>query len=201
MIPARARDHGGVVGIEARARDGDARFPAEPLSREIAQRFTTRDSPPQHGGLVSGEIDRALELRDEHLEHRVLKAARDMRPVALDIVRGAHGVEDGGLEAGKRELESSAIIGRGNVKRAGPAPAAFSRVLGPPGVGEAVFEAGKQEPKSSAIIGRGNVKRDGSPSRAILSICGPPGYPRPSRVATLSNASPAASSRVSPRSR
>src|ERR1041385_6543340 len=106
MIPARTRDHGGVVGIEAWAGDGDARLPAEPLSREIAQRFTTRHPTPQHGGLVSGEIDRALELRDEHLEHRVLKAARDMRPVALDVVRGAHGVEDGGLEAGKRELES-----------------------------------------------------------------------------------------------
>ena len=53
-------------------------------------------------------------------------------------------------------------------------------------------------PRSS---GRGNSNRPGVPVAASRSIAGPPGYPSPSRVATLSNASPAASSRVWPSSR
>jgi len=56
----------------------------------------------------------------------------------------------------------------------------------------------KENSNPSAIIGRGKLKRVGSPSRANRSISGPPGYARPRSVATLSNASPAASSRVSP---
>ena len=40
----------------------------------------------------------------------------------------------------------------------------------------------------------------GSPVRASFSSSGPPGYGRPRALATLSKASPAASSRVWPRS-
>src|SRR5207249_3360266 len=50
----------------------------------------------------------------------------------------------------------------------------------------------------SVSIGRGNEYAVGFPSRAMDSIAGPPGKGRPSRLATLSNASPAASSRVLP---
>ena len=45
------------------------------------------------------------------------------------------------------------------------------------------------------------AKRRGSPVAASRSIAGPPGKPRPSMRATLSKASPAASSRVRPRRR
>src|SRR5881394_780985 len=62
----------------------------------------------------------------------------------------------------------------------------------------AVLSPENENSNPSAIIGRGKVNRVGSPSRARRSIAAPPGYPRPSRLATLSNASPAASSRVWP---
>src|SRR5207248_128270 len=62
----------------------------------------------------------------------------------------------------------------------------------------AVLRPENENSKPSSRIGRGNVKRVGSPWAASRSIAGPPGYPRPRSVATLSNASPAASSRVAP---
>ena len=48
----------------------------------------------------------------------------------------------------------------------------------------------------SLICASGNVIAFGSPSTAVRSMTGPPGNPRPRSFATLSNASPAASSRV-----
>ncbi len=50
-------------------------------------------------------------------------------------------------------------------------------------------------------IGLGNGNRSRTPSRASRSMRTPPGYPRPSSFATLSKASPAASSRVCPSGR
>ncbi len=47
-------------------------------------------------------------------------------------------------------------------------------------------------------MARGNATACGLPLLAILSITTPPGYPRLSSFAALSNASPAASSRVWP---
>src|SRR6201999_1709412 len=47
-------------------------------------------------------------------------------------------------------------------------------------------------------IGRGKSKRPGLPDAASWGSSGPPGYGRPNNLADLSNAPPAASSRVSP---
>ena len=47
-------------------------------------------------------------------------------------------------------------------------------------------------------MGRGNSKRQALPAVASFASSGPPGYGRPNNFADLSNASPAASSRVSP---
>ena len=47
--------------------------------------------------------------------------------------------------------------------------------------------------------GRGSGTREGSPDAASTSTAGPPGWPRPRIFATLSNASPGASSMVPPR--
>ena len=65
----------------------------------------------------------------------------------------------------------------------------------------AVFSPENEKSWPSLRIGRGNRIASGSPSRARRSIAGPPGYPRPRNRATLSNASPAASSTVSPSTR
>ncbi len=51
-----------------------------------------------------------------------------------------------------------------------------------------------------AVRPRGNAIARGLPCAAALSMIGPPGYARPSRRATLSYASPAASSMVEPSS-
>ena len=65
----------------------------------------------------------------------------------------------------------------------------------------AVFRPEKlQISRSSCRNDRGKANAAGLPPRAARSISGPPGYPRPSRLATLSKASPAASSVVPPRS-
>ena len=50
----------------------------------------------------------------------------------------------------------------------------------------------------SVICATGNGIALGAPARAVFSIKGPPGKPRPRSLATLSKASPAASSRVWP---
>ena len=63
----------------------------------------------------------------------------------------------------------------------------------------AVFNPLIEKSKSpERSIERGNRIASGSPSRAILSSAGPPGNPSPISRATLSNASPAASSSVCP---
>src|SRR3989338_8255119 len=63
----------------------------------------------------------------------------------------------------------------------------------------AVFNPEKLKSESPlSIIGRGNAIAFGFPSSAIFDTAGPPGYPSPRSFATLSNASPAASSRVAP---
>lgn len=51
---------------------------------------------------------------------------------------------------------------------------------------------------SDPIRATGKAIASGFPSRASRSTSGPPGYGRPSNFPTLSNASPAASSRVEP---
>ena len=50
--------------------------------------------------------DRPLELRDQHVEHRVLEGTGEMGTVAFEIVAGAHGPQHRGLETGEGELES-----------------------------------------------------------------------------------------------
>jgi hypothetical protein len=63
----------------------------------------------------------------------------------------------------------------------------------------AVFSPENENSKPlRSSIDRGNAIAFASPSRARRSITGPPGYPSPSSFATLSKASPAASSRVHP---
>ena len=61
----------------------------------------------------------------------------------------------------------------------------------------AVFNPLKLKFSESSML-RGRLNRFGSPLCARFSISGPPGYPNPSILATLSNASPAASSTVRP---
>ncbi len=66
----------------------------------------------------------------------------------------------------------------------------------------AVFSPENEKPSAGSLApmsGRGKGTAAGSPLRAALSMDGPPGYGRPMSRATLSNASPAASSRVSDR--
>ena len=68
--------------------------------------------------------------------------------------------------------------------------------------GNAVFNPEKLIIRSpESIIGRGSDTTPARPDSASFASAGPPGYGRPSSVAVLSNASPAASSSVSPISR
>ena len=63
----------------------------------------------------------------------------------------------------------------------------------------AVFSPEKEKSNGASrgpVSPRGNATAAGSPSRATRSMCGPPGNGSPSSRATLSNASPAASSIV-----
>ena len=69
-------------------------------------------------------------------------------------------------------------------------------------VSTAVFSPEKLIARSpESIIGRGRDTAPSRPDSASFASAGPPGYGRPSSVADLSNASPAASSSVSPISR
>ena len=84
--------------------------------------------------------------------------------------------------------------------------------LGQPGGPEVERAAAAGEPRRTAVFrpekersqpsrsssGRGSAKRRGSPAAASRSTSGPPGWPRPRSFATLSNASPGASSIVPP---
>ena len=55
---------------------------------------------------MARDADRPLELGDQHVEHRVLERAGEMRTIAFEIVARAHGPQHGGLETGEGELES-----------------------------------------------------------------------------------------------
>ena len=69
-------------------------------------------------------------------------------------------------------------------------------------VNTAVFSPLKLKSRSpECSIGRGNLTISGRPCSASCARTGPPGYGRPSSLAVLSNASPAASSSVSPSKR
>jgi len=66
-------------------------------------------------------------------------------------------------------------------------------------VKSAVFRPLNEKLRSPlSSIGRGRLRCSGLPSLAAFSMAGPPGYPRPSILAALSSASPAASSSVVP---
>ena len=64
----------------------------------------------------------------------------------------------------------------------------------------AVFRPDSEKSYPRSVAARGKRMASGSPSRASRSSTGPPGNPNPMNRATLSKASPAASSRVCPRS-
>ena len=104
-VPAGPCDHRGVVGIEARARDGDARDIGQAPGRARRQRPAAGDAAAQNRSRVARGADGALQFRDQHVEHRILKAPGEVRPVAIQIVRRADGVQHGSLQAGERELE------------------------------------------------------------------------------------------------
>jgi len=98
-MPSGARDHGGIVGVQAGARDRDAGEPRQPLRGATRERLTAGDAAAQHRGVTARGAHRALQLRDQHVEHGVLKGAREMRPVAVQVVAGAHGVEHRRLQS------------------------------------------------------------------------------------------------------
>jgi len=100
-VPARAGDHGGVVGVQAWARDGDACQPRKTLRRELRERTVARHPAAQDGGAMAGGSDRPLQFRHEHVEHRVLEGAGEMRPVAFHVVARPHGAQHRGLQAGE----------------------------------------------------------------------------------------------------
>jgi len=104
-MPSRPGDHGGVVGVQARARDRHAPEARQPLRRELGERAAARHAAAQYGGAIAGGPNRTLQLGHQHVQHGVLKRAGQVRAVALQIIACAHGVEYRGLETGKRELE------------------------------------------------------------------------------------------------
>ncbi len=105
-MPAGARDHRGVVGVESWTRDRDSRETVEALGGPGRQCPAACDATAEDGSGVAGGTHRALEFGHEHVEHRVLKPTREVRAVALQIIRGAHGMQDRRLQSGERELES-----------------------------------------------------------------------------------------------
>ena len=98
-MPAGARDHGGVVSVEAWARHGDAGQSRESLGGAAHERTAAGDAAAQYRGAAAGGAHRALQLRNQHVEHGVLEPARHVRPVALRIVARAHGVKHRCLES------------------------------------------------------------------------------------------------------
>src|SRR5216117_3920010 len=70
----------------------------EPPGRELDECAVARHATTQHGRAVPGGANRALELGDEHVEDGVLKRARDVWPVARDVVARPDRPQHGGLE-------------------------------------------------------------------------------------------------------
>ena len=103
-----------------------------------------------------------------------------------DRLRDLH-VHDRFLERGGDVGERDVVAGR----------LLRSQVVGGP---RSSARSSRSRDRPSPPSPEGIGSRVGSPSAAIASSAGPPGNPRPRSLATLSNASPAASSRVWPSS-
>src|SRR5204862_8243184 len=80
--------------------------PAGPSAGWRAGCGAAGDATAEHRRLVSGRADGPIELGDQHVQHRILKRASEMRPIALEIVRRAHRVQHRGLQPGERKLEA-----------------------------------------------------------------------------------------------
>src|SRR5437764_14743763 len=61
-MPSGARDHGGIVGVQAGARDRDAGEPRQPLRGATRERLTAGDAAAQHRGVTARGAPRALPL-------------------------------------------------------------------------------------------------------------------------------------------
>src|SRR5207244_11388830 len=75
-VPAGARDHGGVVGVQARARNGDAGEPRQALGGAAREGPAAGDAAPPPRRVAARGAHGAPQLGDEHVEPRGL----DRRP-------------------------------------------------------------------------------------------------------------------------
>jgi len=98
-VPPGAGDHRGVVGVEPWTRDRDSRDTLEALGGPGRQCLAACDATAEDCGRIAGGTDRALELGHEHVEHRVLKPAREVRAVALQVVGCPDRMENRGFQS------------------------------------------------------------------------------------------------------
>ena len=119
-------------------------------------------------------------------------AAAEQQRVHPALPRRPHGL-------GREHVHHGLLEARRDVRA--PAPGCPARCSASTCRATAVFSPEKEKSNGASrgpVSPRGNAIAAGSPSRATRSMCGPPGNGSPSSRATLSNASPAASSIVAP---
>ena len=156
-----------------------------------------------HGGIVRAELDA------REVDSRALRApppspaASRSTPVGADAAGHHQRVEAGLLQRAQRladqRLDDGLLRRRRRCRRALRRSSAPSARVAFTASITAVFRPEKlNSSPARSSIGRGKSKRRAGPARPASPARGRPGYGRPSNLADLSKASPAASSRVSP---
>src|SRR5438552_2148157 len=105
-MPAGARDHRGVVGVETWTRDRYACESLELIGGTRRQCLTARDTAAEDGGRVAGGAHGALQFGDEHVDYGILESTRQRPAIAIQVVGRAHRMQHRGLQSGEGKLES-----------------------------------------------------------------------------------------------
>src|SRR5450759_2089387 len=100
----RAGNHGGIVRCKAWTRciDGHT-LGLESRSHRRGKRAIAGDAAAEDDPLPGKSIGGAPGFLDQSSDQRILERAGQVRLVVFDVLRRAHGVEHGGLEAAERE--------------------------------------------------------------------------------------------------
>src|SRR6266480_5743247 len=99
-----AGDHRCIVGRQTRSwrEDGDA-FPLELLSHRHRESRVAGNAAAEDQALPRKLENTTRRFLDQSIDHRILKCARDVRLVGINVFRTTHRVEYRRLEAAERE--------------------------------------------------------------------------------------------------
>src|SRR6267378_7095683 len=103
-VECGAGDHGGVVGGEARTRCEDCvTLGLESRSHRCGERSIAGDTSAEDDSLPGKSICGAPGFLDQSIDQRILECSRDVCFIGFDVLRPAHRVEHGRLDAAERE--------------------------------------------------------------------------------------------------